>query len=234
MKKNLLCSVDLPKPTVRIFNDLQYDAVFVPKCRFLSPAVASHPDILFSVIGERQILTDYNYLKENEAFFQTLAEKGVEITACKQRLSEKYPCDVLFDAIKTDRLLVGNLKYTAPELFVGSAKAVNVKQGYALCSTLLMENAAVCADKGICSVLSENGYNVLQITPGDILLEGCDYGFIGGASAVLEDIKTVVFFGNVRAHPDGEKIISFCRKNGYAVCFDESLPLTDYGSVKII
>lgn len=234
MEKILLCSEQLPKEITELFKELGQCVFYVPECNNISPVVSSHPDMLFSVIGERRLLTDSRFYEGNKSFFESVSEKGVKITLSEKNLSEKYPHDILFDAIKTDRLLVGNLKYTAPELFDEGVKAVNVRQGYALCSTLLMKNAAVSADKGICSALSENGYNVLQITEGDILLKGYGHGFIGGASAVLEDIKTVVFFGNIQAHRDGERIVSFCKENGYTVRFNESLPLSDYGGVKII
>ena len=74
----------------------------------------------------------------------------------------------------------------------------------------------------------------MQITPGEILLNGYGYGFIGGASAVLERERAVLFFGNVYKHPDGEKIVRFCEGKGYRVYYDKDTPLTDCGGVKII
>ncbi len=234
MDKILLCSELLPRKLADILKGFNYDVVCVPKCKCLARQVSSHPDMLFSIIGERHLLTDYNYYEENKDFFDVLTQKGVKISFSEKRLSEKYPYDVLFDAIKTEKLLVGNLKYTAPELFSKGVKAVNVRQGYALCSTLLMQTAAVSADAGICKVLKENGYNVLQINEGDVALKGYGHGFIGGASAVLDDKKAVVFWGNIGAHRDGDRIVGFCKENGYTVYCEESLPLTDYGGAKVI
>ena len=234
MDRILLCSEELPQTIAEVFEGLRYDVMRVPKCKGLSSPVSSHPDMLFSVIGERALLTDYNYFESNKSFFDAILQKGVKITVSEKTLSEKYPSDVLFDAIKTDRLLVGNLKHVAPELFLQGIKAIDVRQGYSLCSTLLMKDAAVCADAGICKALADNGYNVLRISEGDVVLKGYGYGFIGGASAVLEDTKSVVFFGNVAAHRDGERIISFCKDAGYTACWKEELPLTDFGGVKVI
>ena len=189
---------------------------------------------LFSVIGKRHIITDKEYFCENADFFSRLSEKGVRISVSEKSLSEKYPSDVLFDAIRTEKLLIGNLKYTAPELFGEGVKAINVKQGYALCSTLLLSGAAVSADKGVSDALCENGCDVLRITSGGIRLDGYGYGFIGGASAVLEREKAVLFFGNVYGHADGERIVRFCEDKGYKVYCDENTPLTDCGGVKVI
>ena len=223
----------MPPSTVEMLERWNYTALKIPKCQSLSEPVSCHPDMLFSVLGERRVLTDRVYFESNTAFFDRLIGYGVEVSISQGCLSEKYPCDILFDAIKTDSLLVGNLKFTAPELFVQGVKTVNVKQGYALCSTLLLDGAAISADAGICKTLSENGYDILKITPGDIQLPGYGCGFVGGASAVLSEERVVVFFGDVYSHKDGEKIVAFCEKHGYKVCQDKVLPLTDYGGVKV-
>lgn len=224
----------MPKGITDKFHEFDYDIIYIPRCESLSFPVSMHPDMLFSVIGDGQLLTDRNYFLRNEAFFKSLEEIGVKIMLSERTLSANYPNDILFDAIKTENLLIGNLDFTAPELFLNNVKTVKVKQGYALCSTLLMENAAVSADTGICNALTENGYDVLKVSPGDIVLDGYNCGFIGGASAVLYDVKTVVFFGNIANHRDGEKITDFCKEHGYKVRYDKTLPLTDFGGVKLI
>lgn len=234
MKNILLCSEKMSDTVIGIFRSLQYDIAYIPKCRSLSGPVSSHPDMLFSLHSDSCILTDRNYYLANEGFFKFLEEKGIKFCLSERKLSEKYPFDILFDAIKTDKILIGNLKYTAPELFTENIKAVNVRQGYALCSTLLMKDAAVSADKGICDALVDNGYDVLKISPGNIVLDGYDCGFIGGASAVLEERRAVVFFGNIEKHPDGGKIVRFCESKGYGVYFDGAVSLTDLGGVKAL
>ena len=234
MEKILLYGSGVPSSITDLFTDFGYDAMQIPKCSLIDEAVSAHPDMLFSVLGEGCVITDSGYFAENRAFFDTLARRAVTVKLSERALTKKYPGDVLFDAIRTEDLLIGNLKHTAPELFGAGVRAVNVKQGYALCSTLLINGAAVSADLGICSALRENGYDVLQITPGEILLNGYAYGFIGGASAVLERERAVLFFGNVYKHPDGEKIVRFCEGKGYRVYYDKDTPLTDCGGVKII
>ena len=113
-------------------------------------------------------------------------------------------------------------------------KTVNVNQGYARCSTLIVaQNAAITADKSIEKALKSNGAEALLISEGNIRLEGFDYGFIGGASCT--DEKTVYFFGNVKKHPDYEKIKAFCDRynsNIEILCEDE--PLTDIGGAVLI
>lgn len=234
MKRILLCSKELFEEYTEVLENFGYTVMRVPSFGALSAPVSFHPDMLFSVLEDGSLLTDRNYFINNGLFFEELQKAGIKIVTSEKLLSAEYPSDILFDAIKTDKLLVGNLKYTAPELFSDGVRTVNIKQGYALCSTLLMENAAISADAGICKALGENGYTVLKISPGGIALNGYGCGFIGGASAVLNDCKTAVFFGNLSAHTDGEKIISFCREQGYTVYFDARFPLTDFGGAKAV
>lgn len=89
---------------------------------------------------------------------------------------------------------------------------INVNQGYTKCSTLILnDNAIITADTTIQKEASKQGIDVLKITQGGILLEGADYGFIGGCSGVIDD--TVYFFGDITTHPDSSDIIGFIKKH---------------------
>ena len=232
--KILLCNSQISAKTEEILKKNKYRIFYIPKCSSLAKPVCSHPDMLFSITDERTILTDGNYFAENAEFFNQLSKIGLKTVCSEKRLSDKYPNDILFDAVKTDKILIGNLKYTAPELFSEGIRSINVKQGYALCSTLLMKNSAITSDKGIYNAISENGYRVLQISSGDIYLNGYDCGFIGGASIVLEKENIVVFFGKIKKHRDGEKIVNFCEDQGYSVVFDKETELSDFGGAKVL
>ena len=96
--------------------------------------------------------------------------------------------------------LYGKVSAIDPTLYKYCVKndieIVNINQGYARCSTLILNNrTAVTADISIKNALEKNGAEVLLISSGDIKLEEYDYGFIGGASGKISD-NTVVFFGN--------------------------------------
>ena len=56
-----------------------------------------------------------------------------------------------------------------------------VKQGYAKCSTVLVnEQACITADTSIAAAVKQCGLDVLQIRPGFVELPGYPYGFLGG------------------------------------------------------
>ena len=79
--------------------------------------------------------------------------------------------------------------------------------------------------------MKNDGVDVLVISSGNIVLEGYDYGFIGGASGKLND-ESVIFFGNIKKHPDYRAIKAFLYKhksNMIIAC--EDMPLTDIGGI---
>ena len=110
---------------------------------------------------------------------------------------------------------------------------VHVKQGYTRCSSLVIgDNAVITADKSIAKALKADGAEVLSIQPGHIRLEGFEYGFIGGAG--FFDNGTTYFFGNIKKHPDYERIKVFCAEyNSKIEILNREEQLTDIGGVVI-
>ena len=229
----LLCSPLLSESVKKIFHSLDCETLCVPPCKCLSVPVMLHPDMLFAALGDRALLTDGGYAEDNAEFFSRLGEL-TDIKVSEKRLSPEYPRDILFDAATNGDMLFGRLEYTAPELLEKYNVKIDVKQGYARCSTVMLSSAAISADKGICNKISDCGLDVLEISEGNITLFGYGHGFIGGASAVLEHIKTVVFFGDVSAHKDGKKITAFCEEHGYRVLYPKGELLCDHGSVQVV
>ena len=112
---------------------------------------------------------------------------------------------------------------------------VNVNQGYAKCSTVIFaDRAAITEDESIYKAMSSNGTDCLLIRKGYVRLDGFDYGFIGGASAVDEENKTIIFFGDIEKHPDYSLIKSFIEKYAYSIEYIREKPLTDVGGAIII
>ena len=154
---------------------------------------------------------------------------------CIRQHGSRYPDNVLLNGLFLGGKLYGKtsaidpivLDYCAAE----RVPVINVNQGYARCSTLIInEHAAITADPSIASALKNNGVEVLRISPGHILLEGYDYGFIGGAG--LCDGESVIFFGDVSRHPDYQLIRNFCEKHHKTIrVICKENPLTDIGGV---
>ena len=160
------------------------------------------------------------------------------LKSCAKKAGEKYPENVLLNCLFIGNTLYGRLDSVDDTVLEfcreEDIKLVNVNQGYTKCSSLqAAENAVITADKGIEKALKNNGAEVLLITPGNIELKGFDYGFIGGAG--FYNNGTVYFFGNVKKHPDYDKIKQFCDSyNSDIEILCQDMPLTDIGSAVVL
>ncbi|MBR5382014.1 MAG: hypothetical protein IK136_05280 [Oscillospiraceae bacterium] len=173
-------------------------------------AVAAHPDIYLCRVGDELL------------------------RASDDEVRGGYPQNAAFCALVLDGYFVHNLKITAPRLLAAAERAgltpVSIRQGYAKCACALVDGRSVItADEGVARALEKlPGVSVLRVSPGHILLPGHAYGFIGGASALLG--KTLVFFGDITAHPDCERIRGFAEARGVKLRWFP-FPLADHGGM---
>ena len=229
-KKTALLSNKVPGKVTDIFENLGYGCVLLQDFKYLDTPVSHHPDMLFSLLPSGKLLCDERYLKANPE----LCETELEFLVSKKHLGKLYPNDIVFDALIYDDTVYGNVSFIAPEILESCKNKVNVKQGYTLCSTLVTDKCAITADKGIYNALKRNGVDVLEISPDRIVLEGYNSGFIGGASAFEPISDTVVFFGDISAHKDFNKIADFLSEHGHSIKYLSGYPLTDFGGAKLI
>ncbi|MBQ0098325.1 MAG: hypothetical protein KBS62_05270 [Oscillospiraceae bacterium] len=149
----------------------------------------------------------------------------------------KYPDNIGLNALILGKTLVGKISSINPKIIDFCKKHnysfINVNQGYTACSCAVVdETSVITADNSIYKVLTNNGYNVLKINEGHIKLTGADYGFIGGASAKIENI--LYFFGNIKKHPDYKRIKEFCNNRGVNIVSLSNCDLTDIGGIRLL
>lgn len=117
------------------------------------------------------------------------------------------------------------------ELEKQGVKMIHVKQGYAKCSVCIVdENAIITSDRGIAKVAKNTGFEVMVIEPGFIQLRGLNYGFIGGATGLL-DKDALGFAGDLTAHKNGLIIKDFLWTKGKTCIGLGELSLSDVGSI---
>lgn len=188
--------------------------------------VSNHPDMFMCKLG--------------------LANRS-PIIRCENPCSElasKYPGDIAYNAACTGKYFIHNLKYTSPKLLDAAKNYrhpqtkeelifVNTKQGYAKCSTVIVdEDSIITYDRGLASSCEEAGMkpeNILLVEPGHVELPGYNTGFIGGTSGRID--KTIYFNGNLSEHPDFERIVEFIEARKLRVKWFEDWPLKDIGSI---
>ena len=227
MERIILISCDAPTCLLNILS--RYGEVRkLPHFSLLPEPVCSHGDMLtFFSRKENVLFVPQGYYEEHKNVFEDIRVEPIDEVTGKE-----YPRDIYLDALPVGEYLLCKSTHTAEKIKAGR-RIINVKQGYARCSVCLLgQEGAITADKGLKTALEELGIPVMMIQSGNILLDGYSYGFIGGASLVID--KNVIFFGNVARHPEGERILEFVRSYGYTAEYPEEMTITDLGSAAVI
>lgn len=221
---------ELEKDTLKKFG---FQVLTVPPSKVLYKAVCGHPDMLLHIIDKKSIIVHKNM--ENK-FIDQLKEHKLNVFFSANELQSSYPFNIMLNAVNLTSLFIHNIKYTDNNLlqFVQNKKIKTVKQGYSKCSTAIVsDNAIMTSDKAIAACAAEEGVDVLLLPPGDILLPGINYGFIGGCCGLLEE-SLMAFYGSLNNYLYGSEVLEFLRKHNVEPVFLRNTKLIDRGSIFII
>lgn len=147
-----------------------------------------------------------------------------------------YPYDIAYNIAVIGKLVLANTRFADPVaveyLQKAGRKIVPVKQGYAKCSTcILNEEAIITSDSGIAEKAAGHGKDVLLINPQtNIKLNGYTYGFLGGSTGLVSDHE-MAFSGRFEDLNDNDKIDGFLRKYGIIPVSLSDEELQDIGSL---
>jgi len=202
----------------------------------LSAPVSAHADMLICVIGNRAF-SYVDYIEENKEIFDCLEKSGYEIVKCAPPTSPNYPNDIGLNVAVVGKRLFCNVKSTAEEIKSYAREKgyelVDVKQGYAACTTLILdEYNVITGDPSIKKAMESKGINVLFIKEESILLHGYNQGFIGGASLVANG--TVYFFGDAEELKEYKKISALISSLKMKIFSISSGEVVDFGGGKLI
>ncbi len=147
----------------------------------------------------------------------------------------KYPQDVFFNAVVLGKKLLCSKRYLHSTVLEFASNnefdIIDFNQGYAKCNICpVNENSVITEDSGIAKVLNQNGFEVLLLEKHGVCLAGYKYGFIGGASGKISEDK-LAFLGDVRKHPEYDRIQRFLYKRDVEDISLSDEPLSDYGSL---
>lgn len=226
----------------------RFQCIFVPLNTKCYETICHHVDIQVTKILNRIFMDDvtFNVLEpvllalhgaKADKINHKIIYKKVEILGVPTNLGNKYPDSAIMNNRAVGDLYVHNLTITAPIImdYVISQKLrrIHTKQGYTGCNLILLdETAGITSDPGLAKTLINEGLEILLIRQGDILLQGFDFGFIGGTAVVAD--KEVIFNGDLLKHPDAAAISDFIKERGFDIVSFNGLPLVDVGSFVII
>lgn len=233
-----LIGTHAPKKIKNALSALGFEIFSLEGDKRLPLPIRSHADTLLSVI-ENKVFLSKEYADSCEPLTSLLASRGYDVVKCECEVGCEYPADISFNVAIVGKYAFGRFDFVADEikreLVDRGYTLIDVKQGYAKCSTaIISDNAIITADSGIAQKATSLGIDVLKVSAaeGVIELDGYGYGFIGGACALFEN--TLYSCGNIELHPDFEAIRDFCEAHGVALCSLSDGKLCDVGGIIFI
>ena len=206
-----------------------YTLHICPPSNLLYEAVCGHPDMLLHILGDKIVV----HKDMNSEFIRTLVSLNCKVYKSNSPLKIEYPYNVCLNSLSIGNLFVHLIKFTDINLLDLSKdkKLINVKQGYTKCSTCVVnDHAIITSDISIAKALSLEKIDVLLLPSGDILLPGLSYGFIGGATGLLEG-NVLAFYGHLDHYLYGKKVLEFLKKHKVEPVFLRNGKLIDRGSI---
>ena len=194
-----------------------------------------HPDMFCFKLRDNTWIFYESAYKNNQ---EILDNFGLDIITVTDPISGEYPHYIGLNCARVGKYLICAAKYTHP-LIVGDDalgvppfndfEIIDVKQGYAGCSTCVVRDAIITADRGIYEKFPNEK---LLIEAGHIDLYGYNYGFIGGCTGYFDD--KLLFTGDIKLHPDYKKIKDCCNCQGVELVSLSQERLKDYGGILIV
>lgn len=215
-----------------------YQTVRLPPDPRLPAPVAAHPD-LSVFFAPDAVYTTPTYATCAKAELEAVCRHlGLPLRTVAAEVGNRYPRDVLLDALPVGNFLFCLPSATAAELISHPRwQTVPVRQGYAKCAALPVgDRALVTADPSLRAAAESVGLNVCTITPGGIRLDGYDTGFIGGAASFspYRHSDRIFFCGDLRSIGDGRKLSAFLSAHGTEAVEIPGMPLCDVGTVFLL
>lgn len=195
----------------------------------LYDAVAYHADMVMYHAGGSKIICEPEFI---------CAVYGLTpiLNICSgNRLSDKYPYDIAYNAARVGNYLICNKRYTHQQIIKDCTDKgitiINVKQGYAKCNVCIIdENSIITSDNGIALAAKSYGLDVLLTDDNDISLKGLNHGFFGGASGKIAPDKLAVN-GNIKYHKNHKEIMKFANTRGIEIISLSDNMIEDIGSI---
>ncbi len=162
------------------------------------------------------IIEDTAFISHDSIYLENYLKDKYKVIIIDS-LGREYPRNISLNALYVNNKLICKKESIASKIIEytedNGIEIINTKQGYSRCSVLVLNTGAIItADPSIYKSATLAGLKTLLISSGNIYLDENNYGFIGGASGVIGD--TVLFFGDIKTHPDNKMITDFIENEG--------------------
>ena len=227
MKPLILCDKRLPSSAkVRLTDFGEVIEIFSENITYA--AISGHPDVFCCPVGETLVVSP----ALPSEYIKIFNIHNIKWIYGEMPNGFNYPESACYNAVVTDHLLIHNLTITDPKILnlAGTRKQIHVNQGYTRCNLLpLPGEKFITSDKGIFHVLIKEGFEVIYVNPGGILLQGFPNGFIGGVCGARD--RNVFIAGSLAFFNEGQKIKDFLSRHSLNIIELNDEPLLDGGSI---
>lgn len=227
MTKYVIVAKNMPIEAKQNLIKSGFDIIESFELKSVNEGLKYHPDMQIVKARNSYICAPccYEYYKP---YFDNL---GIKLIKGYENPKQNYPFDVLYNVAIVGNYAIHNFKYTDKSFLENSNyNLIDVKQGYSKCSLcVISDNAVITSDEGIKKQLENYNIDVLLVTKGDVTLEPFEYGFIGGASGIVDG--KIAFCGNIKLHTDYEKIKKFCDSHNVEIINLSNSQPVDVGTI---
>ncbi len=187
-------------------------------------AISGHPDIFVFQNNEKLIIAP----KTPISLINRLTESGIVFEYGNIELGAKYPLTTVYNIATYNNIFIGNNKYCDTSILELSRdkKWIQTKQSYARCNSIIIDNESIITSD---HSLEKHFKKALIIKTKDIILQGFEYGFIGGCAGIYKD--KIFFTGSLNNHSQGKKIRAFCEEKGFTIIELSEGKLIDSGGI---
>ena len=222
----------IPQTIETNLNNIGVNILKSTACSNTYDAIKYHPDISVCKLNYNNIVVApivYDYYKE------VLKPYGFNVICGESTIKNKYPYNIHYNIVILEKFAIHNFKYTDKVILdyieKNNIEKINVSQGYCKCSICVVDNnSIITSDEGIYKEVIKYGIDCLLIEKGHIDLFELNYGFIGGCSFLLSH-NELAFLGNIKKHPDYDKILNFLESKNKKLISLSNDKLIDLGSV---
>lgn len=218
--------------SIKILEKLELKVIKTIKCEEVDESISFHPDIVIHPINHNTLMIAPNVF---DYYADKLYGMDIKVIKGEKILGSKYPEDISYNVGRLKDVAIHNFKHTDEKLKYYLKKEnlefIDVNQGYSKCSLAIIgEDAGITSDLPMYNKLKSMGFKMLLIKRGHILLEGQNYGFIGGTNGSISE-NELLFSGKFTDHPDNDKILEFIYKNNKKITYLSPKKIVDIGTI---
>ena len=197
----------------------------------LQKPVSDHADMQMFHLGENRTFV----LQGAKALKQRLEAEGFLVAETNNPPTAAYPGDVLCNALRLGDRFFANFGAVDPSIYTimqqTGIRTIHVNQGYTKCSTAVIdENTVITMDAGIGAAAKFMGAEIMIIAERNIVLDGYDYGFIGGCCGFI-DKNVLAFTGRLDSLSFEKPIRDYLEAHGVQIVELTDGPMIDIGGI---